>query len=442
MPPGLVLYMFYNVQKNRVVKNAAWIIGCKVVQSILALIITMLSARYLGPSNYGLINYAASIVTFMVPVVQLGFRSTLVQECIESPENEGQVFGTAITLNVITSIACIVGIFIFVSIVNRGEKEAIVVCVLYSVSLIFQATEMMQYWYQAKLLSKYTSLTMLISYLIVSAYKIFLLVTKKNVYWFVLAYSIDYSIISFVLFVIYYKIGGMRLSFSWKLGKKMFQKSRYYIISGLMVTVFQQTDRIMLKLMIDNETTAYYSVAVSCAGLAGFVYQAIIDSMRPIILDSKNKNEDQFNINMSRLYSVIIYMGLFQSVVCTILAKPIVLILYGEAYSPSILILQIITWYLAFSYMGSVRNIWILAEDKQKHLWKINLSGAVLNVLGNFILIPIFEASGAAIASVFTQFLTNFVLCIIIKPIIPTAMIILKAMNPKLILEMIPRKEK
>ena len=47
------------------VKNASWIIGCKLAKAVLTLIVTMLTARYLGPSNYGLINYAASIVTFV-----------------------------------------------------------------------------------------------------------------------------------------------------------------------------------------------------------------------------------------------------------------------------------------------------------------------------------------------------------------------------------------
>ena len=71
--------------KNKVVRNAAWIIACKVVQAFLQLVITMLTARYLGPSNYGVINYAASVIAFAVPVMQLGVRNTLVQELVAAP---------------------------------------------------------------------------------------------------------------------------------------------------------------------------------------------------------------------------------------------------------------------------------------------------------------------------------------------------------------------
>ena len=90
--------------KNKLVSNALWIIVCKVVQSLLGLVVSVLSARYLGPSNYGLISYAASVVAFVVPIMQLGLRSTLVQECIERPEETGKTIGTALCMNLVSAI--------------------------------------------------------------------------------------------------------------------------------------------------------------------------------------------------------------------------------------------------------------------------------------------------------------------------------------------------
>ena len=72
--------------KNRVVSNAAWIIVCRVIQSLLSLVIGMLTARYLGPAKYGLINYAASLTAFFLPFMQLGLNSILVQEIINAYE--------------------------------------------------------------------------------------------------------------------------------------------------------------------------------------------------------------------------------------------------------------------------------------------------------------------------------------------------------------------
>lgn len=429
-------------RNNNIIKNASWIIVCRVVQSILSFVIGMVSARYLGPSNYGLISYASSIVAFVVPVVQLGLRNTLVQEIIADPEHEGQTLGTSLFMSISTSFLGIVGVVGFVSIANRSEKDTIIVCTLYSFSLIFQMAEMIEYWYQAKLLSKYTSVTSLIAYTIVSAYKIYLLIAAKSIYWFAVTSALDYLLISIILFIIYSRIGTQRLSVSLAAAKRLFSKSKYYIVSGMMVTVFSQTDKIMLKQMIDDTANGYYSAAVTCASITSFVFGAIIDSFRPIIFESKNKSQESFEKNMTRLYSIIIYSGLAQCIFLTLFSGIIVTIVYGSAYAASITILRIVTWYTAFSYMGSVRNIWILAEEKQSLLWRINLSGALLNVIGNLILIPRFGANGAAAASVVTQFFTNFILCFVIKALRPSAKIIFKSLNPKILLELLHQKEK
>lgn len=430
------------MSKRSVFRNATWIVACKIAQSMISLVIGTISARYLGPSNYGLISYATSLIAFVLPLAQLGLRNIFVEQIISHPEREGKTVGTSLVMSMASSLVCIGGCIAFVSIVNAGERDTLIVCALYSITLFFQMSEMIEYWYQAKLLSKYTSLVALAAYTLVALYRVFLLITQKSIYWFALTNALDYLLITVALLVLYGKLGEQRLSFSPHLAAELFSISKYYIVSSMMTTIFSQTDKIMIKMMIGNEENGYYSTAATCAALSSFVFAAVIDSMRPLILDSKRKGSPEFERNMSRLYSVIIYMGLAQSVVLTLLARPIVLLLYSEAYRPSIPILQIITWYSAFSYMGSVRNIWILAEEKQKHLWKINLSGAVLNVVGNAVLIPICGACGAAIASVATQFFTNFLLCLFMKPIRPTARIILKAMDPRLIFEMIPRKEK
>lgn len=423
--------------QNRVIKNASWIVGCKIIQSLIALVVTMISARYLGPSNYGLLNYASSVVAFVVPLAQLGLRNILVEEIVSHPEREGKTLGTALTMSVITSFFCIVGCIAFVSIANAGERDTLLVCVLYSVSLVFQMTEMIQYWYQAKLLSKYTSIASLAAYIIVALYKIALLVTGKSIYWFAISYTFDFLIISVILYVLYRKLGSQKMSVSLDFAKRLFARSKYYIVSGMMVTVFSQTDKIMIKLMIGNEEIGYYSTAITCASLTSFIIMAIIDSFRPLIFESKKKTQEKFERNVSLLYSIIIYFGVAQSLVLTILAKPIVFVLYGATYFAAIPMLQIITWYTAFSYMGTIRNIWMLAEEKQKYLWIINLTGACLNIIGNFALISLLGAEGAALASVITQFFTNFVLSGIIKPIRPTIKLIWTALNPKLLMEML-----
>lgn len=421
---------------SSVVKNATWIIICRVIQSVLSLIIGTLTARYLGPSNYGLINYAASIVAFVIPIMQLGFRSTLIRDFVKEPKEEGKVLGTALSMNLVSSVLCIFGVVAFVSIANKGETETILVCSLYSLSLLFQALEMVQYWFQAKLLSKYTAVVSVAAYLVVSFYRIYLLVTNKSIYWFAISQAIDYMIISAALLAIYKKIGKQKLSFSLKKGKEMFSFSKHYIVSGMMVTIFGYIGNIFLKFLMDDSAVGFYTAATTCALMTSFIFSAIIDSARPSILASKNADNSVYEKKIIQLYAVIIALTVLQCVFITIFSDIIVKILFGVAYSKTILPLRVYTWQTVFAQIGTVRNIWILAEGKQKYLWLINLVGALISIILNLTFISLFGIVGAAISAVSTQLFTNVILSFFIKPIRENNILLFRGLNPKNMIEM------
>ena len=425
------------MENKKIVGNASWIIACKLIKAVLTFLVTMITARCLGPGNYGLISYAAGVVAFVAPIMKLGFDSILVHELVNSPENEGKTLGTAIVLNLISAIVCIVGVFVFVVFTNAGEKEAIIVCTLYSMMLIFQGLEMIQYWFQSKLMSKYTSVSMMISYVCVAVFQVIILLTNKNIYLYSLSNSIDFLIISIMLFLAYKKLGGKKLEISVELGKKMLNKSKFYIISGLMVMVFSQTDKIMIKNMIGNEATGFYSAAATCAGMTSFVFAAIMDSVRPVVFEGKKVGQEHFENILCKVYSVIIYSSLAVSFFITIFSPIIIRIMYGTVYDPSINVLRISVWFTTFSYLGTVRDMWILAEGKQKYIWRINLCGALMNIFLNFVLIPFIGINGAAVASLLTQFFTNVILGDILRPIRPNNKIMRKSFGIKYFISVI-----
>ena len=422
---------------NKVLKNTFWIVGCKIIKAVLTLLITIFTARYFGPSNYGLINYAASLVTFVSPFVKLGFDCTIVYELINNKDEEGKILGTSICSSLISSFLCILGIASFVYVSSPNDKVTFIVCTLYSLVLIFQSLELIQYWFQSKLLSKYSSIAMVISYLVMSMFQFLLLYYKKNVCWFALANSIDVLIISLILYYFYFKMSKNKLQFSMKTFFKMFKKSKHYIISAIMVTIFAQTDIIMLKFFLGNDKVGIYSAAIACTNIFSFVFSAIVDSYRPIIFESKKKNELDYNNNMVKLYSIVIYLSFLISLATSFLSPLIIKIMYGVKYIESIPVLRFVVFYTTFSYLGSVRNIWIMAEKKEKYLWRINLIGAVTNVILNAILIPKCGVIGAAIASFITQFFTNFVLGMFMKNIRANNKLIIKSLNVMILVESI-----
>lgn len=212
----------------------------------------------------------------------------------------------------------------------------------------------------------------------------------------------------------------------------MLHTSKYYIISSLMITLFAHVDKIMINQMIDDASVGYYSVAIACATMTGFVFTSLINSFRPAIFSHHAENDvEGFELSLKRLYCIVIYLSLVQSVIITVFAKPIVGLLYGEDYIESVGALKLIVWYTTFSYIGSVRNIWILSEKKQHYLLVLNSVGAVLNIILNAILIPAIGIAGAALASVLTQFVTNYVLGWIIRPLRHNNILMMQSLNPR-----------
>ena len=428
-----------NALKNRIVKNAGWLMIGRIIHMILSFVIGLLTARYLGPANFGVLNYAGAYTTFFMAFCTLGINSVIVKNFVDHPEESGETIGTTIVLRLISSFMSIGVIVGIVSIVDKGDKVTILVVFLYSLSLLFQVFDTFNYWFQSKLMSKYYAIATLISYSIASAYKVLMLALNMSVEWFAVANSVDIGIVAVIMYIIYRKKGGPGFSVSFRKAKELLSVSCSYILSGLMVAIYAATDKVMLKHMLDESSVGFYSLAVSIATVWAFVLAAIIDSMNPSIMEYHNTDKRRYLIMNKRLYALVFYISILASAIICVIAPVFIRVVYGEAYLPAVGPLRIVVWYVAFSYLGVARNAWIVCERKQKYLKYIYLSSALINVALNFLLIPLMGTLGAALASLLTQIATVFGVPAIIRPLRPNTKMMLDAI---LLRDVFPAKKK
>ncbi len=422
----------FGMFRNKTVKNAGYLIVGKVIQMAFALVISLLTARYLGPSNYGLINYASAYTGFAAAVCTLGINNVLVKEFIDHPGDEGMVIGTTLGLRAISSLLSALAIAAITFVVDADEPTTKLVVVLASVGVIFQISETFNYWFQSRLESKVTAIATLVAYLISSAYKVYLLIAGRSVEFFVLVSSLDYLCLGIILLSQYKKRTNSAIRFSWNYGKNLLGKSYHFIFSGLMISIYAQTDKLMLKHMIGQTENGYYATAVAVCGMWCFILSAVIDSVYPSIMEAaKVNNETLFRKRNVQLYAIVFYLSAFASLCFTVLARPVILILYGESYLPAAAPLRIITWYTAFSYLGVARNAWVVAKDRQKYLFRIYAASALANVVLNYLLIPSLGASGAAVASLAAQVFTTLIVPFFIKDMRENSMLMLDAIMLK-----------
>lgn len=417
-----------SLKNNRVIRNAGWLIAGKIIQSLINLVVGLLTARYLGPGNYGLISYAAAYTSFFTSFCTLGINSVIVKELIDAPEKEGEVLGTSLGLRAISSTLSAITIVGISFLLDANEPETHLVVALYSVSIIFHIFEVFDYWFQSRLQSKKSAMASLAAYVITSLYKIILLMLDKPVTYFALATSVDYICIAVILVGLYIRENGKKLSFSWDYGKDLLGKSCHYILSGLMVAVYAQTDKIMLKQMISDTENGYYATALSLCNVWCFILSAIISSLNPIIMQAHKEDKKKFGRLNRLLYCIVFYISAVVSVCFTVLGEWLVPLMYGEAYLPAAMPLKILTWQTAFSYLGVARNAWIVCENKQKYLKYIYISAALANVVLNWLFIPVWGASGAAFASLVAQITTVMIAPFFIKQMRENSVMMVDAM--------------
>lgn len=377
---------------------------------LVSLILGVISARYLGPGRYGELNYTASFISFFTAIANLGMENIIIKKMIASPEREGEYLGSALVYRLISSVLSGLTILAIIYFLNPEEEIKLLLASLQILQLVFQAGYIFDCWFQRWLKSKYVSIAKMLACVIVAAYRIYILVTTKSIVWFAFTNSLTYIVVAVVLFIFYFRQGGGRLSFSVRTGNELLKESYHFIISGLMIAVYGQMDKIMIGKMIDDAHVGYYTTAAVICGMWTFVPNAIINSMRPGIMECKERGEEeQYLLKLKQLYSFLIWFCVLASAVIALAAPLVVKLLYGDAYLGSVSSLRILIWHEVFAILGTARNIWIVSEDKNKYVKYLLLIGAVLNLILNALLIPAIGIDGASLATLITQF-TNCVI--------------------------------
>ena len=387
----------------RFMENTGWMIFRNVYSMLVSLIVGSLSARYLGPSNYGLLGYANAYIAFFTTISKLGLDSVVVAEMARKPEKEGNYLGSALAMRLVTSVVSFFMIWIIITWVEPDNQLLQVVTVLQSLALIFQSAETLYFWFQVRLEMKYVTLTNMLALTITGIWRLSLLARRASVKWFALSSSISALVCCVFITVIFIRTAKLRLKVSKKDSSFLLSHSYHFIIEGLAVTAYLELDRLMLGNMLDETAVGFYTSASTLAVMWEFVPNSIINSAGPILINLYDKDRTDFTEKFQVLLLSIMVMGLVVGIGFMLLGKLVVFILYGEAYYPAVPALHILIWSTTFAMLGVARSIWILSERKGKYAKYFTIFGACMNGLLNYLLIPVMGVTGAALTTLFTQ---------------------------------------
>lgn len=391
--------------KKKFLVNSGWMVGQQIYSMLLSLIVGALSARYLGPSNFGLINYGASLISFFNTLSQLGISGVIVNEMIKKPEKQGDYLGTALVMRLIVSILSIPSLMIIIRCLEPNNPLLYTVTFFQAISIVLYSYEVLVFWFQMKLKMQTVSLATMLALTVVSIWKSVLLINKGSVELFALSVSIQALVSGIFVVTIFIKKAKIKLRFSINDARYIYKHSSNFIVADLAVALYTQIDKIMIGKMLNEEDVGYYSAAMNLASMWMFVAAALIDSSRSLIISYKQTNQELYLKRYKQVLLGVTLISLFFCTAFTFLGWIAVYVIYGKEFMPAVVPLCLLVWSNYFALVGHTRSIWIAAENYYKYPKYYAIFGAVLNVILNYIFILNIGKTGAALATLLTQFL-------------------------------------
>lgn len=389
-------------------------------------------ARYLGPEQFGLLNYAVALSGLFVAIAGLGFHQIAVRDTVRKPEEAGEIFGTALLLQLIAGI--ISYLLLLGTVYSLRSDNALARSVVAIVGLILfgKSLEIAKYWFESQVQSKYTVWVENGCFLFFAGTKILLILKQAPLFAFAWVTALQSILVGLALILTMNRKGlpFQQLSFAWLRGKKLLHDSWPLILSAVAVSVYMKVDQIMLGQMIGDEAVGIYSAAVRISEVWYFIPVSIVASLYPAILRTKKRSEKLYYQRLQRLYDFLTVIGLVVAVVACFVGKNVILILFGEEYRLSGSVLLIHIWAGIFTSMGVARGPWLFSEGLHHYSYKYILIGMIVNVFGNYAVIPIYGALGAAFITLVSQAVVALVAPALFKETRQSSKMFIKTLNP------------
>ncbi len=367
-------------------------------------------ARYLGPEQYGLLNFSIAFTGLFGAIATLGLQGIVVRDIVRDPENAKLTLGTTAILQLIGGLISFLLILGAAAYLRSDDVTARSIIAILSAMMLFKASEITVYWFESQVQSKYTVWVQNSVFLIFAFIKVALIVQHASLSAFAWAIFAEAAVVALALVAVMGFKGPslFTLKASIVRAKRLFKDSWPLILSGIAVTVYMKIDQIMLGQIMGDQAVGVYSAAARISEVWYFIPMAIVASVFPVILQARKYGAEMYEKRMQILYNSMTFISISVAIPASFFSESLIKTTYGDAYSEAAAILTIHIWGGIFVSLGFASGRWLIAEGYQKMSLQRTLLGAAANVILNAILIPVFGLHGAAWATVISYFIAGF----------------------------------
>jgi O-antigen/teichoic acid export membrane protein len=398
---------------QKITKNVSVVFISQIVSYLLGFFTIIYIARYLGAGGFGIISLALSLSAIFGVFVDMGLNTLMVREIARNKSLSDKYISNSSVMKVILAFLTFGLLALAVHIIGYSQLISnIIYLITLSVIItsfsgiltsLFQANEKMEYFSVSNILAS----VILLFGTLIGIYFGF------TITYFALLYIIS-SLVVFIYNLIIYlsKFSYIKLEIDLSFWTPTLKEAWPFGVIFLSGMLYTYVDSIMLSILKGVEAVGWYSAAYRFMYIALLLPNAINMAIFPVM--SKlyaNSSKNNLTLLYERYFKYMIIIAIPIGLGTTLLAKDLILLLYGTGYTESIIALQILVWAIVFTFAGAAYVQLLQSINKQMIVTKISLVCLVINIILNLILIPHYSYVGASIATVITEvILVNYII--------------------------------
>jgi len=431
LPPFLRSRVVGRPNLQKILNNAGWLFFDKIWRLGVGLIVGVWVARYLGPDQFGLWNYTQAFTALFGAFATLGLDSIVVRELVKYPERQNSIMGSAFRLKLVGGILAMLCTLLAISVVRTNDQLVRILVALSAAGFIFQSLNVIDYYFQAKVKSRYTVYATNGAFSLITLAKIVLVLKGAPLVAFAWVGLAEIVLTTFFL-CLAFRLTNQDMK-TWRydtsIAKGLLKDSWPLIFSGLAVAIFMKIDQIMLEELLDSHAVGIYSAATRISEVWYFLGTIFVSSASPAIYSSKTISEEKYLANLQRIFDLMLILSIAIILPLSLCAAPLVNLLYGAAYAEASKVLMVHIWATLFVFTGIAQGVFWIAENLQKFALLLTFSAAAINIIMNFVLIPRLGVIGAAIATLISYGVPTILMPYLLKQTRPVFFAFFRALN-------------
>jgi len=387
---------------QRIIKNTLSLLIGDITANFFGFIAIVYLVRILGPEDFGKISFAMAIVAYFTLITNLGLLLLGTQEIARRKEKIEDYIGSILTLRLSLAILSFCLLLLLTFFLNK-PTEIKYLLILYGLALIpyalilewvFQGMEKMEYIGASRIVASVMPLVLILWFIKGSAQ--LLLIPCFQVIGNLLAAGL-------LTYIFVKGFGRLKFRFGWIYWQGLLKQALPIGFAIIMTQIYQGIDIVMLGFMKSNEEVGYYNAAYKIVMVFILLIGAYSNAIYPVISNYYKTSLDSLKKLLGLTDKIMISLALPLAVGGTIIAEPLVHLLYGSGYDNGIIALQILFWVFVIMSMNVARGWGLLGCDRQKQYSMGTAAAVAGNIVLNFMLIPPLGLLGAAIARLLAE---------------------------------------